>query len=79
MEKNIYLVEDIVGCCVYTNDKKLGIVTSILKTGANDVYIIKSDENKEILIPATKQVVKQIDIEQKTIVINLIPGLVDEN
>jgi 16S rRNA processing protein RimM len=51
----------------------LGKVTEILNCG-NDVYVVKAD-NREILIPATKDVIKNIDLKSKKITIEPIEGL----
>ena len=53
----------------------LGRVTEILPTGANDVYIVRS-EKREILVPATDEVIKEIDIERGFMLIEEIPGLI---
>lgn len=59
---------------VTTEGEEIGTVSEILETGANDVYVVKAD-GRERLIPAIKQVVKKIDPEQGTIVVELLPGL----
>ncbi len=61
-------------------DKKLGFlgkVVDILETGANDVYVINSKEYGEILVPAIKQVIKDIDIKTNKMSVELLEGLVD--
>jgi len=71
-----YFVFDIIGLEVYTEDDKLlGKVIDIIFTGSNDVYIVKSEDKKEILIPAIYDVVKKIDLENKKIIIKVIDGL----
>ena len=54
-------------------NKQIGILTNIIQTGANDVYIIKphNQETKEILIPAIKSVVKKVDIQKKEMIVKL--------
>ena len=59
---------DIIGCEVFSDDKKIGVVTEVLKTGSNDVFQVQGD--KEILIPALKSVVEKIDIADKKILVN---------
>lgn len=59
---------DIIGCEVFDGDKKIGVVTDVLKTGSNDVFQVQGD--KEILIPALKSVVTKIDIADKKIFVN---------
>ena len=70
-----YYWHQIVGLRVVTTEgEALGTVSEILETGANDVYVVKGDGG-ERLIPAIKQVVKQIAPERGEIVVALIPGL----
>ena len=52
------------------NGNKLGVVNEVLKTGSNDVFAAKSDDGREILIPALKRVIKKIDIENKSMLID---------
>ena len=65
----------IVGLDVWTADgRSLGKVTDIITTGSNDVYVVQTAEG-EVLIPATPDVVTQVDIELGKIIIEVIPGL----
>ena len=67
-----YYVFDIIGLTVYdTQGEVLGEVRNILQTGSNDVYEVKDGEGREILIPALKKVVKEIDIENKKMTVDL--------
>ena len=56
-------------------DSNLGTLAEILQTGANDVYIVKSQSGKEHLLPATTEVILDISLEKKQIKVRLIPGL----
>lgn len=60
---------DIIGCEVFDADKKIGVVANVLKTGSNDVFQVVGES--EILIPALKSVVAEIDIANKKIFVNL--------
>ncbi|AEE96257.1 ribosome maturation factor RimM [Mahella australiensis] len=72
-----YYVGDIIGCRVYTVDGVyLGEVKEVLPTGSNDVYDVV-DGQKQVLIPAIKDVIKTIDIEGERIVIEPMEGLLD--
>ncbi|KUO66169.1 MAG: 16S rRNA processing protein RimM [Gracilibacter sp. BRH_c7a] len=64
------------GMKVYENDVLLGTLTKVLATGANDVYIVK-DNDREILVPALKTVVKNVDVPKKRMDVVLPPGLLD--
>lgn len=73
-----YYYDQIEGLKVYTIEGKyLGTIDRILETGANDVYIVK-DDSREILIPALKSIIKVIDLEQTKMIVDPLPGLVEE-
>ncbi|MDI3540564.1 MAG: rRNA processing protein RimM [Thermosediminibacterales bacterium] len=72
-----YFLFEIIDSKVITmNGEFLGIITEIIKTGSNDVYVVKQKSGKEIYIPAIKEVVKEIDIKNKIVKIELLEGLV---
>ena len=61
---------DIIGCEVFDGENKIGIVTEVLKTGSNDVFQIATAGGKEILIPALKSVIREINIADKRIFVS---------
>lgn len=72
-----YYYWQILGLKVKTVDGQvLGEVIQILETGANDVYIVRSPEQKELLIPAIEQVVQKVDLEEGLLIVDLLPGLI---
>lgn len=79
LDKDEFYYHQIIDCVVETTEgKELGIVKEILNTGANDVWIVKSNDKKEdILIPYIEQVVKNVNIKDKRIIIEIIEGLID--
>lgn len=78
LKKGEYFIFDLIGCSVITDEKiELGELTEVLQTGANDVYVIKTKEDKEILLPYIKECILNIDIEQKQIQVHILPGLLD--
>ena len=77
LPKDTYFIADLIGLTVYTDENiLLGKVEDIYNSGANDIYVIKSDDGKQILLPAIKEVIKQIDLEQEKIMVHLIKGLI---
>lgn len=77
LEEGSYYIVDIIGCKVLTDEQKeLGKVDDVFSTGSNDVYVVKDEVGKQILLPAIKEVIKNIDIENKTITVHLLEGLV---
>ena len=78
LQKNEYYVSDLIGLSVVTDeDKELGILDDVMQTGANDVYVVKTPDDKELLIPAIKECILQIDIENQQMKIHVMDGLFD--
>jgi len=68
---------ELLGLDVYlTTGQYLGVLKVIFPTGSNDVYVVKN-QGREFLIPAIHQVVKEINIPQKRMVISPVAGLLD--
>ena len=73
-----YFNHQLVGMEVITDHgEKLGILKEILITGANDVYLVKPPEGKDLLLPAIDEVVLEINRESGQILVHIIPGLLD--
>lgn len=76
LQKDEYYFHEIIGCTVITDKgEEVGTVKEILTPGANDVWIIKGKNGKEQLIPYIADVVKEIDVIEKKIVITPLEGL----
>lgn len=73
-----FYVFDLIGCTVFTVEgERLGTLKDVYPTGANDVYSVVTDDRVELLIPALKQVVRSIDTNERRIVVDPPPGLLD--
>jgi len=69
-----YYIDDIIGLRVLTDDgQALGLIVEVLKTGANDVYVLDSG----LLVPATAEVVTKIDLAAGVVVVRLLPGMIE--
>lgn len=78
LPKDSFFITDILGMSVYDeNSVLLGKLLDVIQTGSNDVYIVRNDEGKEILIPALKSVVKEVSLEEGKISVVLPKGLLD--
>lgn len=89
-EKDEYFIADLIGIEVTTEDgESLGEITDVLQTGANDVYVVRvaqdspyiervADKNKELLLPAIHECVRNIDMERRSMQVHLMPGLVED-
>lgn len=77
LKKDEYFIADMIGMDVFTEDGELfGALKDVMETGANDVYIIEMSDGKEVLVPAIKQCILDVDIENRKMVIHLLEGLV---
>ncbi len=77
LKKDEYFIADMIGMDVFTEDGELfGTLKDVMETGANDVYIIEMSDGKEVLVPAIKQCILDVDIENRKMVIHLLEGLV---
>lgn len=77
LKNNEYFIADMIGLTVYTEDgNEFGTMKDVLETGANDVYIIDSIHHGEVLVPAIKQCILDVDIENRKMTIHLMEGLV---
>lgn len=76
LEEDEYFVYDLIESEVITDEGiRLGILTEILKTPANDVYVVRTEEGKEVLLPAIKECILDIDPENKKITVHVMKGL----
>ena len=76
LEEDEYYFHEIIGCKVVTSGgDELGTVKEILTPGANDVWVVKGQRGKEVLIPYIKDVVKEINVSGKVITIEPMEGL----
>lgn len=72
-----YYNRDLYGLKVVTEEgEKLGEITEIFPTGSNDVYVVKKDgKGKELLLPAIKDCIKNVDLENGVMTVKLLEGL----
>ena len=77
LEPGRYYIVDMIGLDVFTdNNEYLGKLEDIYNTGSNDIYVVKNELGKQVLLPAIEDVIKNIDMDNKKVIVHLIPGLV---
>ena len=77
LEPGRYYIVDMIGLDVFTDDNEyLGKLEDIYNTGSNDIYVVKNELGKQVLLPAIEDVIKNIDMDSKKVIVHLIPGLV---
>lgn len=75
LEENSYYIDDLIGCSVYEEDIYLGEVSDVVETGANDVYVLKSERWPNLCIPAVQNCIIKVDIMGQRIEVRLPKGL----
>lgn len=78
LKKDEYYIADLIGLCVREeNGSEIGRLTDVLETGANDVYVIHMTDGRELLLPAIKECVLEVNIEEQYMNIHVMEGLLD--
>lgn len=82
LEEGVYWIHDIIGLrVVEENGSALGVITDVLTTGANDVYVVRPQAGQspaqDVLLPAIADVVRAVDLAQGVMTVHLLPGLLD--
>ncbi len=76
LPQDTYYIADLLGLSVYTDEGEyLGKVDDIYSTKAHDIYVVKNEEGKQILLPGRKEVIQQVDLDQEKITVHLLEGL----
>lgn len=75
LEEGVYYIADLIGLEVYDENGKIGVLADVFNTGANDIYDVKREGKKNLLLPVIDDVVKNIDIENKRITVHVMEGL----
>lgn len=79
LKKDEYFIADLIGIKVYDeNEEYLGVLKDVIVTGANDVYDIALENGRSLLLPAIKQCVLEVDMEQHKMKVHVLEGLLDE-
>ncbi len=79
LQKDEYFIADLIGLQVFSEDMKtpLGELTDVLQTGANDVYEVSMPDGRQVLIPAIRDCILQVDLENGTMLVHLLEGLLE--
>ena len=75
LEDGVYYIADLIGLDVYDESGKIGVIADVFNTGANDIYDVKRDGEKNLLLPVIDDVVKEIDIENGRVTVHVMEGL----
>lgn len=78
LKKDEYFIADLIGLKVVTEDgESFGTLKDVLATGANDVYVVERPDASEVLLPAIRECILNVDMEQGCISVHIMDGLLD--
>lgn len=78
LAENEYYIGDLIGMKVESDDgKSLGILSDVLQTGANDVYVVKRSDGSELLLPVIDDCILDVDVENGRVRAHVMEGLLD--
>ena len=77
LEEDEYYIADLIGMDVVLEDgSKFGTLKDVMETGANDVYVVEDTKGAEVLLPAIKECILDVDVEKNVMTIHLMKGLI---
>ena len=78
LEENENYVADLIDLKVVTDEGQvLGVLTEVMETGANDVYVVETEDGKELLLPAIRDCILDVDLETEVMTVHILAGLLD--
>ena len=80
LKEDEYFIADLIGCDVFLDDNsndKFGKITDVFETGANDVYEITLEDGGTVLVPAIKECIIDVNVDENKMVIHLLEGLME--
>ncbi len=76
LDRDEYFIADLIGVEVYDEaDQLIGVLEDVIATGANDVYTIRMTDGRELLLPAIKQCVLDVDVQGRRMKVHVLEGL----
>ena len=79
LPEGTYFIADLIGMDVYDDKGNLlGKVDDIYNNKSHDIYVVKNDLGKQVLLPSTKEVIQNVDIDNGKIIVHLIDGLINQ-
>lgn len=77
LDEDEYYIADLIGMEVLLEDESVfGTLKDVMETGANDVYIVETKDGQEVLLPAIKECILDVDVENNTMTVHLMKGLI---
>lgn len=73
-----FYIRDLIGLEVIDDSGRIGVIKDVLQPSSQDVYVIQTDKSQDIMIPAVKEFVKEVNLEEKYIKVSLIEGMLEQ-
>lgn len=78
LQANEFYIADLLDMDVFLEDgTHFGVLADVMQTGANDVYVVKTKDEKEVLLPAIHDCIRKVDIENRRMTVHVLKGLLD--
>lgn len=77
LDEDEFLIDELVGMKVLSDDKPIGVIIGVSNNGANDLLSVKTNSGKISLVPFVKAIVPKVDIKSKEVTVENIPGLIE--
>ena len=78
LQEDEYFIGDLIGLHVEDEEgNALGVLRDVLETGANDVYLVSRPGEKDLMLPAIKDCIREVDLESGIMRVRVLPGLLD--
>ena len=78
LQEDEYFIGDLIGLHVEDEEgNALGVLRDVLETGANDVYLVSRPGEKDLMLPAIKDCIREVDLEAGAMRVTVLPGLLD--
>lgn len=80
LEEDEFYLSDVLDAKVVTDEgDDFGVIKDILETKANDVFVVETKDQKEVLLPVIKDCILDIDLDEQVVTVHIMPGLLDLN
>jgi 16S rRNA processing protein RimM len=77
LEEDEYFIADLIGMEVFTEEGRLGTLKDVILTGANEVYVVELEDKREVLIPAIRDCIREVDVAGRKMNVHLLDGLLE--
>ncbi len=78
LPEDMYYIHDLLGLKLFQHGHQIGILSNVIENSGNDIYVVESPEGGSFMIPAVKEFIKEVNLNEGTMTVELIEGMLDE-